>query len=272
MRKISITNLAWAHENDEDAYQLMEELGFTFLEIAPSRLWKAPQSVTGIEASRLLRKLSEHKITPVAFQAILFGRPDLTIFENKNSRKKTFEYLQRIIDLGEKLGVQAIIFGSPKNKRRGRIPKNKAMSIAVDFFGPLGEYAINKEISFCIEATPEVYGADFILTTKEAIELVRASNSKGLRLNLDLGGVKTEGGEVISNLEKALPFAGHFHVSEPGLRMIELERQFHIQVASRVNASSYQGAISIEMLSERKYNPENIEKVLQFVKRTYGNV
>ena len=54
--------------------------------------------------------------------------------------------------------------------------------------------------------------------------------------------------------------------------MIELERQFHIQVASRVNASSYQGAISIEMLSERKYNPENIEKVLQFVKRTYGNV
>ena len=35
---LSVSNIAWTSENDEKVYELMKDLGFTGLEIAPTRI------------------------------------------------------------------------------------------------------------------------------------------------------------------------------------------------------------------------------------------
>ena len=67
-------------------------------------------------------------------QALLFGRPDLTIFNKSEPRQETFKYLVETIELSSKLGDKVLVFSAQKNRKVGGLNDEQTQEIAVIFF------------------------------------------------------------------------------------------------------------------------------------------
>ena len=163
------------------------------------------------------REWESRGLSIVAMQALLFGRLDLTLFDDASTRAATREYLTGIIRLGGQLGAKALVFGSPKNRKVGSLSRAVAEEIACEFFHALGEVALEHGTALCVEPNPAVYACDFITTAREGLELVHKVGSRGFCLHLDAGGITLSQEPIDDALKESMRVARHFHASEAQL-------------------------------------------------------
>ena len=184
--ELCVSNIAWSPADDPLAHSLLVAEGVSLLELAPTRLWPDLSSVSSGYASALLSDLAFAGLSPYAFQALLYGRPDLGLF-HPAAREACLDYLKLVVQLAARLGVTVLVFGSPKNRVRGELHSKAAFTIATEFFHSLGSHANQMGVQVCLEPNPPCYGCDFITNMNEAAALVRAVNSSGFRLHGDAG-------------------------------------------------------------------------------------
>lgn len=267
--KLSISNIAWEPSEDTEVFELIKKYGFTGIELAPPKLFKDLSNVTDKEVEEYLEYMKLHGFKFPAMQSLLFGKPELKIFDD--SRDETLKYLKKIIDLAQKLDVKVLVFGSPKNRFIGDMDKQKAQKIAIEFFRELGEYAHSKDIYFCIEPNAKEYGCDFITNTDEAIELAREVNSKGFSLHIDSAVMAMNGENIKDTLIKALPYTKHFHISEPFLELITTNKTNHQEFYKVLKELKYDKWVSIEMKNNvMDSNVEAVKNSLEFIENIYG--
>jgi sugar phosphate isomerase/epimerase len=245
--KISISNIAWDAAEDEAVAALLDEFKVTGIELAPTKIWTAPAAVEDDAAQSYRAAWRKRGVEIVAFQALLFGRPELTLFADAEAREETFDYLCAIIRLAEKLGARALVFGSPKNRLVGEMPATRAHDIAAEFFYRLGDVAAAHHTCFCIEPNPADYGCDFVRTSAEGLELVKHVNHPGFRLHLDAGAMTLNGENYERTIEAGLEWTAHFHVSEPNLELVGQHGTPHERIARALRERNYQHWVSIEM-------------------------
>ncbi|EPX60392.1 sugar or sugar nucleotide oxidoreductase [Cystobacter fuscus DSM 2262] len=247
--KLAASNIAWAREQNEDVARMLRELGFQGVELAPTAIWSEPLKATP-EEIRVCREWWESRGLPiVAMQALLFGRADLTIFDDAATRAATREYLSGIIRLGGQLGAKALVFGSPKNRKVGARPRAEAEEIACEFFHALGEVALQHGTTLCVEPNPTVYACDFVTTSREGLELVRKVGSAGFCLHLDAGGITLSQESFDDRLLEALRSARHFHASESQLAPLGSGTVDHPRFVAALREVHYGHWVSVEMRS-----------------------
>lgn len=254
--KLSISNIAWSAEYDEEMYSYLSESGFSGIEIAPTRIFpENPYDAidAAVEFRNYLKKSYGLEIS--SLQSICYGRNEV-VFGTAKERKSLFEYVQKAIDFAHILECKNLVFGSPKN----RIIGENQLEIAEDFFGGLGEYAQSKNTVLALEPNPVIYGTNFMNTTKETIDFVRAINSDGLKVNLDLG-TYLYNQENMEMVQAAV--INHIHISEPYLEEIET-RSVHQELAGKLREIHYDKYISIEMKNLNA--PEQVKKTLHYIK------
>jgi D-psicose/D-tagatose/L-ribulose 3-epimerase len=270
--KLSVSNIAWEKEEDYIVYELMRNNGFTGLDIAPSRILDNPLYASDLEIQHERKVIEQAGFSIIGMQSLLYGHPELKIFESEKNRQETVIYLKRIIDYASKLGTKVLVFGSPKNRQTRCIDLKTAQEVAAQFFSEIGNYSIKKNISFCIEPNPVEYESDFITTTEEAIGLVKKVNNIGFGLHVDLGTILINNEPISETLERAIPLMKHFHISHPYLQLINKDIEVHQDVANVLRKFHYDGFVSIEMKSGLKSsNILAVNQALEFVSKIYGN-
>jgi sugar phosphate isomerase/epimerase len=269
--KIAISNIAWPIEDESDVAHLMMELGVAGVEIAPTKVWEKPLDATSSEIDRYRTFWNERGIEIVALQALLFGQPQLTVFENDGARSATLEYLAGFMRLASKLGARALVFGSPKNRKVGALAPDRAREIALAFFQAVGRAAAAEGVVFCVEPNPEEYQCDFITTSAEGLELVRTIDHAGFGLHLDAAAMKLAGEDPESSLIQCEGSLQHFHISEPYLRPIDRGGVDHPRIAAVLRQIEYRHWTSIEMRhNEEAPTLEELRRVLEYAKSVYG--
>ncbi len=240
--KLSISNIAWASDNDEAVYDYMKKSGFSGLEIAPTRILPDNPYEKLKEAKEFSRKLSEnYGLTVCSLQSIWHGRSE-RIFGKTEERTVLLKYTKKVIDFAEAIGAKNLVFGCPKNRNTDK-PEDRI--IAVEFFKELGDYAVEHGTVLALEANPIIYGTNFINRTQEAIELIREVDSKGFRLNLDFG-TMIYYEENIAVVVSGVELINHVHISEPNLKLIE-HRYEHKVLMELLRNAGYKRYVSIEM-------------------------
>lgn len=260
--KLAISNIAWEGEEEHEISHLMQELGICGVEIAPSKI---SSDITQIDAQDLLNYKNfwnNKHIEIIAMQSLLYGHPEMRIFFDSTSREKTLHHLQLCADIGEKLGVKALVFGSPKNRF---IPDDyDYMDTAKEFFEDIGRYCKRKGSAFCLEPNPTEYGANFLCRTKDAITFVREVDNEGLKVNIDIGTIIMNREDYRDILNYGLAYTGHVHISEPFLNPIDTDRDIYKNIINLLNDFDYSGCVSIEMKSTfQKQNIETVKGVLK---------
>ncbi len=258
MNKLSISNLAWNEENADAVYALMKKIGFSGLEIAPTKIFPEKPYSHISEASAWAKNLLEkYGFIISSMQSIWYGRTE-KLFGTEDERIVLLDYTRRAIDFASAVGCRNLVFGCPKNRNINTVSDEQ---IAVRFFKELGDYAASKNTCIGMEANPAIYGTNFINTTKSAIELIRLVGSNGFKLNLDVG-TMIENKETVSFLHENSDVLNHVHISEPYLKKIQ-RRGLHNELISFLLDVDYKGFVSIEMGLQEKIT--DIEEVMKYV-------
>ena len=267
MNKLSISNIAWGPDRDQEVYGLMRQYGFTGLEIAPTRILPETPYDRLEEAEVWSRQLwEEYGLCVPSMQSIWFGRTE-KLFGTDHEREALLQYTKKAIDFAEAIGCGNLVFGCPRNRSlAGNITPAaaaKQAQTAVVFFKAIGEYAKECGTVIGMEANPPIYNTNYINDTPSALELIRQVDSKGFRLNLDVG-TMIENGEVVSDLKGHVNLINHVHISEPGLKPIDAVRHedLHRELAALLKEELYSGFVSIEM--GRTEDLDVIEQTLEY--------
>lgn len=257
---LSISNIAWEQKYDLEMYRYLSQKRIDGLEIAPSRVFgEQPytQRSQGKEYAKML--IEQYGLRISSMQSIWFGRTE-RLFESQPQRELLLEYTKRAIEFANILQCKNLVFGSPKNRNTY---SEKDYDTAVLFFRILGEYALQNDTVLSIEANPQIYGTNFINTTKEAFQLVKAVGSKGISVNLDLG-TMLQNKENTSELKEIFPCINHIHLSEPHLKPVQFGKLQRNVIAMVGKHMEYTGFISIEMANSNNITlvKTAIEKLL----------
>lgn len=247
--KLAISSIAWTPDRNADVAALLQSRGIHGVELAPTQAFPQPLHATDADIERCRAFWESRGLQIVALQSLLFGRPDLELFGEPAIRQQAHDYLAVLIRMAGRLGAGAMVFGSPKNRRRDSLPLDAAREIAVPFFRSLGKIASENGTWFCIEPNPVEYGCDFVTTAEEGLALVREVHQPGFGLHLDAAGMTLSNDSASDVMCSAGTWWRHFHVSEPQLAPVTAASAIsrHEEFAAAMTAARYDGWISIEM-------------------------
>lgn len=269
--KLSISNIAWIGEQDETVYDWMQDLGFSGLEIAPTRIFPERPYEHLKDAAGWAKKLKEEcGFTVPSMQSIWFGRTE-SLFGTEEERTALLDYTRKAIDFAEAVGCHNLVFGCPRNRNMPEMSEEYAascMDLAITFFRELGEYAREHGTVIGMEANPPMYHTNFINTTKEALELVERVGSRGFLLNLDVGTMLANG-EDCAELEGRTGLVNHVHISEPGLKPIQ-KRSLHQELKKLLQEERYGGFVSVEMGKTEDGSPDAAKDAMSYVRSIFS--
>ena len=243
--KLSVSNIAWTKEFDEEMYRFLASERIDGLEIAPTRIFPEAPYEKLEEASLFAAEIKrDYGLVIPSMQSIWFGRSE-NIFSSQEERNVLSDYTKKAIDFAAATGCGNLVFGCPRNRT---FKEESEKKLAVLFFEELGEYAHSKNTVLSMEANPPIYNTNYCNTTLEAVELVKTVGSKGFLINLDVG-TMIQNGEDLHVVEAAREWIHHVHISEPGLAMIK-NRPFHKELAKYLRETGYDRFISLEVKTQ----------------------
>ncbi len=262
--KLSISNIGWNANEDEQVYALMTKYGFSGIEIAPTRFYSKPYMETKENLDELAAKINELGLEFSSMQSLHFGKDGIKLFGTEDERKELLNYTKDAIKFASYLNVGNLVFGSPKLRVINDIKTE--YKIAVDFFTELAKYAEEQGVVLSIEPNPKEYGTNFINTTRDALDLVKKINNEHFKINLDLSTMILNN-EDVKIISECKGYINHVHISEPYLDiLVENRKEFHKEVKNTLTKIGYKNYVSIEMGKKSETdNIENIEKALKHV-------
>jgi len=244
--QLSISNIGWSPEYDEEMYIFLRANNFKGLEIAPTRIFpEAPYDK--LEEAKLFHKMlkEEKDLFVSSMQSIWYGMTEV-IFAANEEREKLLNYTKKAIDFAAAINCPNLVFGCPKNRT---IPldtnRDECLSIAYDFFDKIGNYAVKHGTCVSIEPNPTIYNTNFINTTKEAFDICKTIGNPGIKVNIDLGTI-IYNEESVEILKGNSHYINHVHISEPYLVPIQ-KRSLHNELVRELHNLKYEKFISIEM-------------------------
>jgi len=259
--KLSISNIAWAKEQDQHMYAFLKDSNFSGIEIAPTRIFEKNPYDKLEEAQQFAVELKkEFGLQISSMQSICYGITE-SIFGTVEERQVLVEYTKKAIDFASVINCKNLVFGCPKN----RIIGENQMDVAVAFFSELGQYAQQKGTVLALEANPVIYGTNFINTTKQSFDFVKEINCEGLKVNFDFGTFLFNE-EKITTIEKQLNLINHIHISEPYLEEIQ-PREIHKELSKMLIENGYDKFVSIEMKNLNAI--EKAESIVNYTKEIF---
>lgn len=270
--KLAVSNIAWTPTEEPEVAKTLQRLGVHYVEIAPTKVWDDPLAVSDEQIAEYLDFWKAHDIEVVAFQSMLFPRPDLKIFEGENNRAETLAYLKKFIELAGRMHVGVMVFGSPKNRQHGDMPLNEADAIAKSFFTELGDCAQKHGVRFCIEPNAPQYNCDYVTTAKQGIELVSAVHNPGFGLHLDIACMTLAGDDPAVAITEAGSLIQHFHISSPMLESVEERADVnHTAAGEALRSINYDRFVSIEMRPDTEgTNLARVERAVALAYKYYN--
>jgi D-psicose/D-tagatose/L-ribulose 3-epimerase len=270
-RRFTISNIAWEPSEDDAIAAILRAEGVGGVEIAPTKWREQPLRATAAQVDAYRRRWEDRGLRITSLQALFFGKPELQLFGDAATRTAMADHLRGMIDLAARLGARSLVFGSPRNRARGSVPLAAATQVASEFLREIGVHAVSRDTVVCVEANPAAYGCDFVTDTAQAVELCRAVDHPGVRVNGDLGGMTMSGEDPASAIRNAAGLLAHFHASEPELAPLGVAAD-HPRAAEALAAIGYGGWISIEMRGGAAAgNTPAVRAAVQFARAAYGD-
>jgi sugar phosphate isomerase/epimerase len=259
--KLSISNIAWTDNYDEQMYAYLRERGYDGLEIAPTRIFPKHPYEHLDEARNFAAGLrKQYGLAVSSMQSIWYGRVE-SIFGSAGDRRALVDYTKQAVDFAAALSCGNLVFGCPKNRN---IPGgcDNYIKIAAEFFAEIADYAEHRGTVIALEPNPPYYGTNFINKTAEAFDFVKAAGNPGLKVNADLGTL-IYNGESVNLLKANISLINHIHISEPNL--VQLERR---DIHAELRNLDYDRYVSIEMKIQE--NIEAVKHAVEYVAAIFG--
>jgi sugar phosphate isomerase/epimerase len=251
--KLAVSNIAWAPNDRDAAYERLRSAGIAGLEIAPSLFFSEASDAFAPderEAYAALRPMRRAGLELVSMQSLLFGVNGAALFEGPDKLEEFQNGIGRAIALAGRFSIPNLVFGAPRQRNiPDDLPRSDAEALALDAFRRLGDLAASVNVRLGMEANPVAYGTNFLNTVGEASTFVERLDHPYVTLILDVGALQMNG--ELAWVKEVSPHAvdriSHVHISEPDLAPAPADIAQTAQVMSAMADAGYRHWFSIEM-------------------------
>ncbi|MDO5601786.1 MAG: TIM barrel protein [Oscillospiraceae bacterium] len=261
--KLAFSNIGWTAEYDETVLPMLRALGFSGLEVAPTRVF-AQSPYSHLQQAALWAKgLREtYGMTVCSMQSIWFGRTE-NIFGSDAERQALLEYTEKAFAFAQSTGCKSLVFGCPRNR-------NMPSGIddprpAEEFFAEAGRRAVRYGCVLALEANPPMYNTNYLNATASVLALAEKLACDGIRVNLDVGAMLANQ-EPPALLKGRCALISHVHISEPGLAPLS-PHPLHGALAALLREERYEGFVSAEM---KVQPPETVKQAALCLREVFG--
>ena len=262
----SVSQIAWNPNEEELARDLLLKADISHVELSPARIFEDSSRPSLREMKEVDSFWRSAGITPIAFQAILFGKPELLFFYSKELRDSTLNHIKTIVRTAGDLGIKSVVLGAPANRKIPHGMSDKQVQeISIDMFSELGDAAYNSGTALCIEPNPIKYGCNFITSSQEGVNLVRSVDSLGFKLHLDVACMWYSGEDVVKAIRNSQNLIGHFHVSAPELAMVPRIGLPYTESVEALKSIDYANFISLEMKAAKCLDANDFLQSLNYL-------
>ena len=259
----SVSNIAWPIELSDVIVPKLADAGITGIEIAPTLLWPNPTDIEQSDVVSVRESFLACGLAISGTQSLLYGIQDLHLLDKK-TWPLLLEHMNSMVRVTADLGANIAVFGSPRNRLRGEIPCNEAQSLAAEFFGQLIPTLTAYGVTLTLEPNAPEYGADFLTTYAEVIDLCKLIDSNSVRAQIDTGCLNMVGVDSVEAIGLGVP--AHVHISAPWLGPIEDFEEAARLANLLVDEHQYKGWFVLETLPEKNTSAEAIlDTARQFV-------
>ncbi len=246
MRRLGVSNLAWAPDAEGRAFALLAERGAQGVEVAPTRI--APwEDLTPTRLHAFRRGCEAAGLAVSSLQAVFFGRPEVALLGPDEAFESMCAHMRLLARIAAALGAQVAVFGAPKSRLRGAMPVDQAMALAAERLRVLGAIAAEGGLTLALEPVPPVYGADFLNHWRDIVSLVQQTEHPNVRAHLDTACVFLAGDDPPEAIATAIPLLAHYHMAEPELGPFTTPVCDHAAAGRALDAAGYDRWVVIEM-------------------------
>ena len=251
--KFAVSNIAWTYAERLTAYALLQDHGFTALEIAPGLLFAEEADAFAPSQQGLRARVAEFErfgLHLVSMQALLFGANGAKLFGTAAEVERLVQGLNRAIELAGALGIGNLVFGSPKQRNIPEgMERDEAISQMRELILPLADLSVARNTVLALEPNAVEYGTNFMTSFTETLAVVRAIDHPGVTLNLDVGALymTDDFGNIAAHIADAGTLVSHVHISNTHLAPAPTSIADARVVLGSLAANGYRKAVSIEM-------------------------
>lgn len=244
--KLAVSNIAWENAELAEHLALLHDLGCQGVELAPSCIWPEPVEATAGERARLRDLVQGSGLEVTGFHALLFTRPDLQLFKDRDGLNLTVEYLVALARLCSDLEGRLLVFGSPRNRARHGRDYRECQAWSTEAFHATASRCAPLGVTLCIEPlAPDE--TDFIMSCDEGARLVETVGHANFQLHLDARALRATGEDLAALMSRYGRRVQHFHVAEAGLAPPGSTGTDHAGFGKALRDAGYQHYVSIEM-------------------------
>jgi sugar phosphate isomerase/epimerase len=246
--KIGICNEIFKNWNLEEIFSYIKSIGYEGIEIAPFTIASDVSEIENDTIKRI-RELSELNNIQIIGTHWLLVKPErLSISsKDKNLRRRTSEYLCKLVDFTSKLGGKIMVFGSPK-QREINIGQTfeEVKEYLKEVIKPVLEKCYEKNVFLCIEPLARTE-TNFINKAEEAIKIIEEINHPNLKLHLDVKAMSDEEKPIPEIIEIGAKYLKHFHVNDKNLLGPGFGEIDYKPIIEKLKEIGYNGWLSVEV-------------------------
>ncbi len=252
--KYAVSNIALPAYDHVGDLPGLAAIGFTGIEVAPSRIWEDTwHGLSSADVATYRRAVEDAGLEVVGLHSLVFDHPELQLFGDDDSVAATLAFMVHLSGLCRDLGGRTLIWGG--GRKRGSVAADDAFARAVAFMQQLCDQTADHGTVFCFEPLGPA-DSDFVNGLSEARAIAEAVARPNLRLQIDAKAL-VENAEVHQRIvDAAADMLVHVHANEPGLDVLGRSGTVdHASIGAMLANIGYDGYVSAEqrMLSETAY-------------------
>lgn len=244
--RLAVSNIGWTEAEDATILPRLRDAGVDAIEVAPGRIFPDVPGATVAEAEAIGAQYREAGLPVVSMQALLFGRPELSLFGTAAEVQPLLDHLSHVVKLAGALGCGPLVFGSPRNRLKGERSFAAARDEALPVLRRIGAMAEASGTVFCLEANASDYGCDFMTRLAEAGDMAAAAGHPSVAQVADTGNMMMMGEEPDA-IRAVAPHIRHAHVSAPQLGPVAAQAAFVERVIPVLRDVGYDSVVTVEM-------------------------
>jgi sugar phosphate isomerase/epimerase len=270
--KLAISNISLpAYDHNAELTQI-GTTAIAGIEVAPSRVWHDTwHGLASNDVNRYRHQVEHSGLQIIGLHSLLYDQPDLHLFGEPAEEIQLLNFMKHLSMVCRDLGGRTLTWGA--GRRRGAVPRAEARERAIGFLMRLCDQVSDHGTVFCFEPLgPE--DDDFINTSADALDLVKAVNHRAFRIQIDAKALVENGEAKLAAFTSVKPHLIHFHANDPGLGVLGSTGQVdHAALGRHLRAVGYDGWVTAEQRMLNAASPlTDITRSTAVLRQCYGNI
>ena len=249
------------------------EHGFDGLELAPYLLSHDIRDLSIDDRTRLKNTADNYGLKLVALHWLLASPPGLSITSpDPKVGAETKAFFKEIVHLARDLGIDLLVFGSPKQRNiEPGWDQHQAYTRGVSFFKEMSDYSRQYGISIAFEPLgPNV--TNFGATFNDANGLIKAVDSPQFKLHVDVKALYDDSVSIVSIIQEGADGILHFHANDTNLLGPGMGNVDFMPILKALKEIGYDGWISVETFKNDVDPDEIASQSIQYLRKIINSI